>query len=228
MLQSLDAEDKRGLLLGVTPELAGLAEDMVAIDRNSAMINDISQGKVVYGQWLELPFPDASFDFAVGDGSLNMLHYLDDYRLLFGQLKKALKSQAKIIFRVFTAPEESENVDGVFNAAFAGGIGSFHAFKWRLAMAMVAENGEANIKVGQIYKVFNDRILEREKLAKASGWLRQDIDTIDVYEDSDVVYSFPTLAQLRMASSELVEEVSITHGNYELAECCPVITLRLR
>lgn len=214
-----------GLLLGVTPELAQLGRQTIAVDHNSTMIEKLSSGKVVFGEWLSLPFEPESFEFAAGDGSLNMLNYPGEYEMLFKQLKKVLKKNAKIIFRVFTSPPSAENIEDVVTAALNGEIGSFHAFKWRLAMAVAAFSNNANIAVVKIYEAFASYFPNREELAKASGWPLADINTIDVYKGSDVVYSFPTLAELRKAVSPIFREVSLANANYELSDRCPIITL---
>ncbi|NHZ96938.1 class I SAM-dependent methyltransferase [Massilia sp. CCM 8734] len=228
----LGPEPGLGLLLGVTPELTVLSERLVAVERDAAMIERHwaprgSGQSVRQGDWLELPLARDSVDFAVGDGSLNMLCHAAGYARLFAQLHSCLRDQATLALRVFTAPDRPETPDQVADAAMRGAIGSFHAFKWRLAMALVAQAGEPNIAVSDIRAAFDRLLPERGMLAARAGWPRADIDTIDAYCGSSAVYSFPTLAQLRASIPAAYQELGVFHGSYELAQCCPIVALRL-
>lgn len=221
-----------GLLLGVTPELTALSERLISVERDAAMIErhwaPRGSGQCVrMGDWLELPLAPDSVDFAAGDGSLNMLRHAGAYTRLFGQLHACLRDQAALALRVFSAPEHPETPQQVLDDALCGAIGSFHAFKWRLAMALVAQAGDPNIAVSAIGEAFGRLAPSRDTLAQLAGWPRADIDTIDAYRSSPAVYSFPTLAQLRAAIPAGFEEVGVFYGSYELAQCCPVIALRL-
>jgi SAM-dependent methyltransferase len=218
----VSANGQDGLLLGVTPELAFIG-NMTALDHNPAMIDKLAVGKTVIGEWLDMPFMYAQFNFAIGDGSFNMLSYPMEYEQLFMQLKKVLKDGGRAIFRLFAAPEKPEPMKRVISAALSGEIKTFHAFKWRFAMALVGMTKDPNIKVSVIYSEFNSIFPDRKKLASASGWSRESIDTIDVYEYSKIVYSFPTMRQMQAVALADFHEISVEYGQYELAERCPVI-----
>jgi SAM-dependent methyltransferase len=237
-----------GLLLGVTPELTELNANIIAIDRTRAMLDMLhshtrpSQNETslsrdhaanktqrsVHGNWLALPFALHSIDFAVGDGSFNLLRYPQDYHALFGQLRGALKPGALLVARIFTAPALGETFAAVVVDAYAQRIGSFHAFKWRFAMALVEHNRNPNICVADIYREFNAWIPDRQTLAESSGWPGSVIDTIDVYRDSAAIYSFPTAEEWSVIAARYSEEVSCVTGNYELAERCPIFAQRFR
>ena len=222
-----------GLLLGVTPELMVLSDRMVAQDRDRTMLDRVwrprtPQQTAQQGDWLADADDGLQFDFAVGDGSLNMLAYADDYKQLFLRLRQRVRDGGLLLVRVFCAPEQSESLKVVLAAAVQGSIGSFHAFKWRLAMAMVAQQHDANISVQLIHQGFEELVADRGQLAQAAGWALADIDTIDAYRDSDLAYSFPTRTALRLALPDYCEEIGSACGSYEMAERCPVIALRIR
>ena len=65
------------------------------------------------------------------------------------QLAVVLVPAARLVVRLFVAPEpgEIEAVEDVIEAAECGAIGTFHAFKWRLAHALTARRGDANVPV---------------------------------------------------------------------------------
>lgn len=231
MRQLLGEDPGRGLLLGVTPELTALSDEMVAVDRDAAMIDRLwrPRGKghmAMQADWLTLPLAGRHFDFAVGDGSLNVLRHVEDYRRLFCQMRRQLRDGGLLVLRVFCAPALAETPEQVHAAALRREIGSFHAYKWRLAMALVARDGSANVPVAAIHAAFELLAPRRSDFADLAGWALADVDTIDVYRGSGLSYSFPTLEQLRLALPGNCEEVALRHGGYELAERCPVIALR--
>jgi SAM-dependent methyltransferase len=233
-LGKLIAEDgypDRVLLLGVTPELAPLGRQLVAVDRNQAMIDHIWPGdgdgrQAIRGDWLTLPFPPASFAAVIGDGSCNCLAYPDAYRALFAEIARVTRPGGRIAIRVYLAPDLPETLPALRTEALSGRAGSFHAFKWRLAQALIAEAGDANVRVEAIREAFDREFPDRPGLARASGWSMDEIATIDFYKGSAEVYSFPTLAQFRAAmpgSFRVARPVS--SGSYELAERCPLMVM---
>ena len=228
--QALEPGDGNYLLLGVTPEFASLPGSLVAIDHNAAMIRAVWPGNhsgrnAIQGDWLHLPFGEGAFDAVIGDGCLTLLSFPLQYEQLFSQLRGVLKSRGKVLVRVFASPDKAESCADVCREAINGKAGNFHAFKWRLAMAMTAESGEPNISVAEIHKLFNRLLPDREQLAKASGWDQKDIATIDVYHESSATYSFPTLSRLRQIFPRGLHETGLAHGSYELAERCPTLVL---
>lgn len=227
----LAGHTRRLLVLGVTPGLADAGEEVVAVDRSEGMIariwpGDTPRRRALKGDWLALPFPAGHFSAAAGDGSLNSITYPERYRSLLAELSRVLAPGGLFVTRVFMAPDRSETVETVVHLGRAGDIPVFNAFKWRLAMALVAAAGEPNIAVTAIRDAFNRAYPDRAALAAASGWDPQDIETIDAYENSSDVYSFPTLAQLRAAVPASFGDIrAVAAGHYALAERCPLIVM---
>ena len=232
--RAIAGHGERVLLLGVTPELADLGTEVIGVDHSEMMIANIWPGdtarrRVVRADWLDLPFPQGHFTAAMGDGSLNALTYPDGHSRLYGQLSRVIRPGGRFAFRLYKTPDRCEPLAAVRAAAMAGEIASFHAFKWRLAMAAVAASGEPNIRVTAIRDAFNREFPDRAGLAAASGWKAADIDTIDVYEGSSEVYSFPTFDQLRAVIPGSFENPRLVAvGSYELAERCPLVLMDAR
>jgi SAM-dependent methyltransferase len=222
---------ERVLLLGITPELADIGADLVGVDHSETMIANIWPGntdrrRAVKGEWLALDFAPNYFSAVVGDGALNTLPYPGCHRSLYDQLLKVLRPGGRLAMRVFMAPPKAEPIAAVCEQAMKGAIRSFHAFKWRLAMAIVAEAGDPNIPVVRIRDVFDASLPDRARLARGAGWCAEDIDTIDVYRGSAEVYSFPTFEELRAAVPDSFTGLRlIPAGSYELAERCPVVAM---
>lgn len=228
--QFLEPDGGLCLLLGVTPEFTSLPINLVAMDNSAAMIGALWPGyqaghNIVRGDWLDMPFAANSFDTIIGDGSLTLLLYPLQYERLFDQLNRTLKPGGKILFRLFVSPEQGETCADVCHEALSGRIGSFHAFKWRLSMAVAAESQSPNISVADTHAAFSRLLPDRKQLAKATGWSHEDISTIDAYCGSTARYSYPTLSQLRLALPQCFKETGLMYGSYELAERCPILAL---
>lgn len=211
------------LLLGVTREIALATPNLIAIDWSRAMISAVWPGdapgrRAVEADWLALPFPDASFGAALGDGSLNMLRWPDQYRALIDALARVIAPGGRAVIRCFVCPDTPEPLKGMAAVAEDG----FHALKWRVAMAARQAGGDVNIRAKAMWAGFETAFPDREALAAATGWDRASIDEIDDYRQSLLTKSFPTRAELL---DVIPEGRLIEVGGYPLAERCPLIAI---
>ncbi|HTJ45246.1 MAG TPA: class I SAM-dependent methyltransferase [Kofleriaceae bacterium] len=201
---------KRVLLLGVTPELASLPwPELVAIDHAHAMIEAVCPKHVraIVGEWTALPLPDHAVDLVLGDGALCCVAYPDGYHAIARELTRVLAPGGRAILRLFASIDQELQIEG-----------NFHAFKWRLAMSLAAI--DRNVAVADIHRAFEARFPDRDALP----WPREAIDTIDVYRDSTIRYSFPTEHEAVAALAPL-RLVSRHAPAYDLGERCPTIVL---
>jgi SAM-dependent methyltransferase len=229
----MGSDPGRCLLLGVTPELAGLSATLTAIDNSASMIAELWSSRntgnpVILGDWLNLPFANGSFDTIIGDGCLVLLSHPAQHQRFFEQLGRVISPGGKIVLRAFVSPEQGESREHVCQEALAGRIKSFHAFKWRLSMAIASGTAGHNISVAETCATFDQLIPDRQLLASVTGWSAEDIATIDIYRNSDARYSYPTLAQVRQIISASLDETGMIYGHYELAERCPILVLESR
>ncbi len=221
------------LLLGATPEYATLAAQVVAVDYNEAMLREVwprsARGHdAVRANWLRLPFAAHSVVAVLGDGSVNARAYPDEYTMLFEQLRRVLVPGGRLVMRAFVRPEGAQSCRTLCERALRREFRSFHAFKWRLGMAMLAESDEVNVRAADIYACRRELLPDDETLAAATGWDIAAIGTINAYRGATVSFSFPTLEQLRRSYAATFDEISVAHGAYELAECCPILSLLAR
>lgn len=225
--QAMGSDPGRCLLLGVTPELAELSSRLTAIDNSAAMIAALWTSKHValQGDWLNLPFPPGSFDIIIGDGCLTLLSYPMQYEKFFEQLNRVITPGGRILLRVFVSPEHGESRELVCQDALSGKMKSFHAFKWRLSMAIASESADHNFNVAETHAAFDRLIPDRNLLAAATGWRADEIETIDFYRGSAARYSYPTLSQVRKTLHPALKETGLICGHYELAERCPILIL---
>lgn len=223
----------RCLLLGVTPELAFDDRDLVAVDRSGDMIihlwpGDTPRRRVVQGAWQQTPFPNGSFQAALGDGSLNVLTYPAGHDALYRELVRLVRPGSPVAVQIYATPDVCETVDDLASSVRAGApLGSFHAFKFRLAMALTAQRRDPNIAVTAVLDAFEQLFPDRARLATRTGWPIAHIDTIDIYRGSWATYSFPTLAAFKaVVPAEFFVQGVVSSGDYDLAARCPLLLLR--
>lgn len=235
MLQPLFAENPdqcRIAVLGVTPELVQMPwpaqVQLDAFDHSADMIARVwrahpaVRSQVHEADWRALPLEAGSLDGAVGDGCLNTLPTLDQYSRVLQELHRVLAAHGKMVLRCFIRPDKAETVPAIVDAVMAGQVGSFHALKWRLAMAL-ADVGGGPVAVADIHQAFDTSFPSRAALSDKTGWPLEQIDTIDAYQGSPTHYTFPTLDQLRKQCQPWFDVMQIAHGNYELADRCPTL-----
>lgn len=226
----------KALLCGVTPALAELklpaGTQLIAVEQSQPMIDGIWPGdtasrKAHCGNWLDLPFADHSHDIVLGDGCFNCLPYPDGYRSLFASLRRVLHCDGIFLMRLFVRPDQGENTESVFADLLAGRIPSFHIFKWRLAMALQDTISEG-IVVDRIYQAWVRSRIESSELVSNFGWRENVINTINMYQGKETLFSFPTVEEIRAVVPDTFGEMFVREPGYPLGERCPMFALKPR
>ncbi len=229
----------RVLLLGVTREIRAMdwpeGTELLACDHARAMIGALWPGTTVSAaradpicaDWRALPLPNRSRNVAIGDGSASTLASHDELRRMVAELDRVLDDDAIVLLRLYVRPAMAESLDTIAAAARAGRIGSFHAFKWRLAMALHGKSGPG-VRLADVHDAFAAMFPDRIALARHSGWSPQSIATIDSYSGANGRYGFHRLDEITAALSPEFEIVSVDYPTYELGERCPIIAARRR
>jgi SAM-dependent methyltransferase len=218
------------LQLGVTPEIARLSAQGIAVDVNPEMVSSVWPGDsathhAIVGDWLELPLEDASIDSAFGDGSLTMIRWPQDYRLLFENLTRVLRPGGRLVLRCFVRPDECEGLDELAGATLAGEVGHAGAFKLRFNMAVAAVAGEVSVTGSRIHDLFEEYFPDRIALARATGWSAADFAQIDAYAGATSLHSYPTRAEIVSTLPAEVRHSFVETSGYLLAERCPLLVV---
>jgi SAM-dependent methyltransferase len=219
---------KRILLLGVTPELTRLGQELTAIDNSEQMLDKVWPGddhhrKAVLGDWTKLPFSGSSFDAVVGDGSLNSApEHIDG---VIREARRVLTPGGILVLRVFCSPDQPESLADIEYDGAIYAETNIHALKWRIAMALARNNDRRTVPVEAILDAFNRLFPDRALLARTAGWAATDIATIDAYRGASHSLSFPTLTETLKLTEETFRcpRVHVATG-YPLAELCPTIS----
>ncbi|MDG4895271.1 methyltransferase domain-containing protein [Mesorhizobium sp. WSM4976] len=236
VVQAYDRELELGrshvVMLGVTPELAGLGAAMTSVDESADMIAGIWPGdtdtrKAVRGDWFDLPFPVASVDALIGDGCLSVMGSADLRRTLLASIARALKANGRAAIRLYTSPATGDQPQDVRALALSGGVSTFHELKWRVAMTATGGAPDYTIPVTGILEQFHRIFPDREELSTRTGWELPVIGTIDVYRNSSAAYSFAPAEALIVEAQMFFDDVRLAStGTYGLAERCPLLVLR--
>lgn len=223
------------LMWGATPALAEMqwpaGSTMLAVDRSNGMLNLVWPGDIpqqrqaLCADWLDLRVAEHAYDVVIGDGSFNCLAYPNQYQQLAAVTHRALQPGGALISRFFVKPAQPETLDAVFCALMSGEIHSFHAFKWRLVMAMLGDQA-INIAVRDVWEMWDQAQINLDKLMRVTGWPATTINTINNYQHSEARYSFPSLPEIQQCLAEWFEVSQVYTPTYELGERCPTVMFR--
>ena len=228
---------KRVFLCGVTPEIATMAWpfpiDLTAMDHSESMVRVVWPGDVpgvrraAVGSWLTPCVEGGSQDVVIGDGGFGFFDFPAGQRGLLAVLRRLIKPGGLFLYRLYAQAPRRESVSEVLAAARANTIGNFHAFKWRVAMALQA-NGTAGVRVHDVWKTWTEAGIDPASLAQP-GWSDDAVETIRFYRDQPGRLYFPTLAEFRQLLGEFFQDtdIDVRVPQYELGDRCPWVVARV-
>lgn len=221
------------LLFGVTPELClidtGRDGRVLATDRSLDMIREVWPGRVrtrdraLAADWRDLPLAAGSIDVALADGCLTNLSFPSGYAAVCSELRRTLAEGGLWIARCFVQPACAESVADVLSDLSTGRAGSFHAFKWRLAMALQVD-ARAGVVLEDVWNALAAAEPDLDALADRCGWRIESVRTIEAYRGLATRYSFPALGELRAVIEDARFSIrDVFLPDYELGDRCPTI-----
>ena len=223
------------LLLGVTPDIVQMrwpdAYRLFAVDGSWPMVDAlwprpaVDRRYAICANWLAMPFRRGSCDVVIGDGSLICMGP-GALPSMVERLRELMKPGGSLILRCYLQPAIQEHPDDVFEDLSQGNIPSFHHFKLRLLMSM--QRQQRGVAVSDVYERWRRHRVHKAGLPRGPGWEAPVIEMIEHYRDSDTIYYFPTLAELRSVFSDLFDEVALSSPTGYMGERCPIVVLRAR
>ena len=227
----------KALLLGVTPEIATMAwpdgTELLAVDRSEPMIERVWPGdidglrKAVCADWFGFSSGSDRYNVVIGDGIFTILDYPGQYRALAAVARDVLASDGIFISRFFLRPATRETPESVFDDLLANRIATFHGFKFRLAMAL-QENAQSGVRMGDVFNAWHRAGIDLDTLMAKTGWPREAIGTIRLYDGKDSRLSFPSAAEIDAVMSEHFEEIDVGYLPQETGGRCPIVSYRRR
>lgn len=227
-------DNARILMLGVTPELHAVFNNIIAVDRDHDMIRNVWPGDTdtktaIQGEWLKMRWPEGSFDGIACDGGLGMLEDHDDMRYFQSLCMRWLKPGGTVVHRLFERPTGRKAItrEMLLSEVSRPDRVNWHAFKWLMAFHVCNEKDESRLRLIEVMDLFNDLFPDREWLSALTGWSRDSIDTIDLYADIDRVSYFGTRDEYASTIPGSAVDVSFrVVPGYDLSEHCPVMRWR--
>ena len=227
---------RAALILGVTPEIATMAWPagtvVTGFDRSPEMIEHVWPGdqpgrrQAICANWFDLPRPAKDYDLVFADGSVNTIGFPGDLQRLLAHLTRIVRPGALLVTRTFTRPFRKEQIAELEQAARAGRAGSFHAFKFRLAMAL-QERAEDGVSLHDIWALWQHLDSEIEGLSARNGWAPDVVGTIALFRDKQVRLTYPSREEfidtLQGAELKLLES---RMPGYEMGDRCPIMGWR--
>lgn len=216
----------RGIMLGVTKELAELASDdihITAVDKSLEMIEhqwigDNANRTVKVGDWLDVPSMFKNVDFVIGDGVVNALDRESSHRFM-ECVRSVLADDGIFIVRLFCSPVVRESLEDIYRNTTS----NFTAFRWRLAQSACDSNFEIRMK--DVWDRFQKDVSQAD--IERFGWTKENLCTIEVYENCNYVLTFVTEAVFReLCQAHCMKIIDKFTGSYELSERCPTFVLR--
>jgi SAM-dependent methyltransferase len=227
----IGANDARCLLLGSTVEYAALGLQIVSVDANFAMVAGLWKsgdpaGLAIQSDWTCMPIRSQTFSHVLADGSLNAVPSAELPAVL-SEVTRVLLPEGVLIARIFCRPDIPETAEDIRRDVLRGMVGSFHALKWRVAMAVLPDPECSDIAVQEIRDAVNAQYPHRGELCGITGWSPAEVDTLDVYDGSTAIYNFPTERTITALLRRWFDKIEcIPCGSYPLAERCPLVIAR--
>ncbi len=214
------------LLLGVTPELVlapwPVPLALTAIDVSQPMLDLVWPGDVpgvrraLRADWFSYE-PPAAADLVLTDGAPV---FFADPVPLFARVRRWLAPHGCFVFRGFCAPPRREAVADVLADARAGRIENFHAFKWRVAMALQPD-AAAGVSQHAVWQAITDAGVDYASLPQP-GFAAAAVATLRFYEGEAATLHFPTVDQYVAALRRVFAGVEVETPGGLLGERCPV------
>jgi hypothetical protein len=221
------------LVLGVTREFARLAwprgTRLVALERNPDMIRHLWPGstadeeRIVQGDWRDPADPLGPFDVVLGDGSLSMLNYPEEYEDVCARLRSMTRAGGQWALRLYAGPAATETPEQVLDAATRGALSNINEFKLRLGMALCAARGAPRVAVADMWRAWNDWRHRHPALQRR--WSPELTATIEDYRDSPSAYSFPALEPVLELLRGFATIREVCFPEYGFGDHCPTVIL---
>ena len=219
------------LLLGVTPELAAIDRQIIALDWNAEMIalawpGDTLTRQAQLADWKVMPLASASVGGAMGDGALSMLCWPLEQPVVLTELWRVVRPGGRIVLRCFATPQDHPPTEAIAAEAMRGTL-AFHSFKQRFNMAVAREGDDITVSSARLHQRFEQLFPDRTALSAASGWSLDTIAEIDAYAGSGYVHCYPSKIELSamLDSSWPAPFGFIETSGYPGADLCPLLLL---
>lgn len=228
--QAIAGRTDRLLLLGVTPALSPLGQELLAVEAMPEVISALWPGdgpirRAIAGDWRALPCADQSRSAIIGDGVFTAADA--DPKDLAREFLRVLEPGGVIAIRCFCAPEIPEPLSSVVADVAAGRLPDLNVLKWRISMHLASQYPTFRVPLSLVLDCCNQLFPDRGALLAQTGWPETDFDFIDLYRGSASALRFLPESRLRALFTAMGCDVTVLRPQgYPLAERSPILVLR--
>lgn len=187
--------DAHVLLLGVTPQLAGLGQELTALDGSVAMIEHVWPGdtatrRAIQGDWRRDIPAKRGFSAVMTDGGFIYLRWPDEYVLLLDHMKARCAPGFRLVMRGHFSEnvQPKADLDALFAEVRAGATVDPEIAKHRIAHSLAARSGNPNVST-------REQIAIAQELFAEQPDIRQRMISRP-HAELDLHFSFPTRPQI--------------------------------
>lgn len=226
---------RRGLVLGVTPELWSLpwpdGFQVLAVDHTAGMVEEVwpgPRGTAWLGDWRSLPLRDASIAVAVCDGGFHTTPWPDGWRSMVAELGRVVAAGGRCVVRFFVPPEQAEPVDAVLADLADGRVPDLNVLKLRLWLALHVDAGSP-VALHDVWAAVAAAVPDLDGLAARLGWPAEHVATFTSYRDSPGCYWFATEDEVRhvfCADPGGFSKVEVVRPDHPFGSLCPTVVVR--
>jgi SAM-dependent methyltransferase len=194
------------LLLGVTPELAGLpwpaSASLVSVDWSPAMLRnvwspprDVRWAGAICADWRDMPLATGSRDVAASDCSHTAVGSHEAASRLNAELRRVLRRGALYCARSFLRPTRGETVSDMFAELERGQSTDPDLFRWSLAMAVQGASRDG-VALHDVWQLWNERAGDGRERAARNGWSEGALRGFEAWRGARLRFYFPTVEEL--------------------------------
>ena len=224
----------RGVILGVTPELARLpwpkGSIVRAVDRSPEMIERVWPGPrtaSILADWTAISLPTSSVDLVLCDLGLVQVSYPEGLKKIARSLRRILRPEGLFIGRLCVPPEVSESTQEVLDEWKQGGLSNASLLKLRLGMSL-QPNSSAGVQLGQIWNTWSHAANPSDRFAAVQGWTSSEAKTLLSYRQNRTTYHFASVrevAQIFTHDPGGFVTTSLTRISSPFGNQCPILSL---
>lgn len=221
---SLAPADSNIVLLGVTTEITRAYNNVTAVEREPAMIDNVWLGntetkRAILDNWLTVDLTANTFDAILGDGSLNMLSSPGQITAFIERAMPWLKPNGQLICRMFTRPDTPITMERLHAEAKNPTV-NFSALRRLIPMYIASQNGSV-VPVKLIVNLFDQMFPDRTILP----WTPEEMSAMDPYYNSTASTWFPTRQEILDTIPKDLTARFVDVGTYDIADTCPMLII---
>ena len=224
----------RTLLLGVTPELADIASDLVAVDRNHPLVSHVSPGdttarRAMVGDWLNGNFVPGLVCSLRSETAVSRSSSFRAGRCCcVERIREALRSGGRFAGRFYAAPDDGESggrrqSGGRWRVDSGISMRSSCVSPWRSPQ----RRAEVHVGVNEIFAAFQAMFRDRDELVRLHrlGPRTYRHDRLLSKAPSLRTVSRPAASSCRSSRQAFTNIRLVETGTYELAERSPLLVM---